>query len=295
MSPARHEDLQVLEVQCPSDEFNTIVYQLWKQHSRWLGFMPTSGFQDRAELGTLLAALINGTVAGYVLFDLPRDVARIVHLCVDPAYQGTGVARSLVDAIGERYQDRRGIQLDCREDYPANTLWPRLGFITIGERPGRSQQGTLLRIWFRSHGHHNLFTPTAEDLDGPRTTAVIDFNIVRDLIDGTADRGLPSQHLFDDWITQLADICITDETYQETGQLPTLDLRNETRNQLEQFLRLPVSRDHQWQRTVLEVSDLVPRAQDPDHRHLADAIIGRAQYWLFGNEWGVRDLPGGGW
>lgn len=276
----RTPDYQISPVRHPSPEFDAVVGELWKRNSRWLGFMPTQGFEERAQRETLLAALVGDQVAGYVLFDLPRDVVKIIHLCVDSAHQGRGVARSLVEAVSNGYQDRRGIELACREDYPANTLWPRLGFITISERTGRSQHGTLLRIWFRNHGHHSLFTPTVEGLDGPRTTAVIDFNIVRDLTGETVDRGLPSQHLLDDWITQLADICITDETYQEAGQLQTLDLRNELRNELEQFLRLPVVRDHQWQRVVSEVSDLVPRAQDPDHRHLADAITGRAQYFV---------------
>ncbi len=271
-------DCQILPVRYPSPEFDCIV-DLWRRNSRWLGFMPTQGFQDRVERETLLAALVDGQVAGYVLFDLPREVVKIIHLCVNAAHQGTGMARSLVDAVSERYQDRRGIELACRDDYPANTLWPRFGFINIGERPGRSQQGTLLRIWFRSHGHHSLFMPTADN-DNLRVTAVIDFNVVRDILGASAERGLPSQHLLDDWITQLADICITDETYQEAGHLPTLDMRNEIRGQLEQFLRLPVARDPQWHRLVAQIADLLPRAQGPDHRHLADTISGQGQYFV---------------
>ena len=277
---APNPDLQIHEVHYPSDEFNIVVHELWKQHSRWLGFMPTTGFRDRAEVGMLFAALINGEVVGYVLFDLPRDIAKIIHLCVDTEHQGRGIARSLVDAISDQYQDRRGIQLACREDYPANTLWPKLGFVTITERPGRSQQGTLLRVWFRSHGHQHLFAPTADTLDSLRTRAVIDFNVVRDLLGEPVPRGLPSRHLLDDWITQLVDICITDETYQEASQLSTLNQRNDIRSQLEQFLKLPVSRDRRWHRMVSQISDLIPRAQDPDHRHLADTIIGGGHYFI---------------
>ena len=280
LSPTGKPQARILDVSHPSPEFDTIVNELWKQNSRWLGFMPTSGFQDRAERGTLLAAQIGDRVVGYVLFDLPRDVVKIVHLCVDTSYRGRGIARSLVDTIGDRHKDRRGIELACREDYSANTLWRILGFMTIAERPGRSQQGTLLKIWFRSHGHYSLFTPVTDEVTHQRPLVALDFNIVLDLVEDPEPRGLPSQHLLDDWVTQIVDICITDETYHEAGELPTLARRNKIRSQLEQFLKLPVSRDQRWHRLVSRVSPLVPRAQESDHRRLGDAIAGGTYYFV---------------
>ena len=271
---------RILDVSYTGPEFDTIVNELWKQNSQWLGFMPTSGFQDRAERGTLLAAQIGDRVVGYVLFDLPRDVVKIVHLCVDTSYRGRGIARTLVDTIGDRHRDRRGIELACREDYRANTLWRKLGFVTIAEQPGRSQQGTLLKIWFRSHGHYSLFTPVTDEFTHQRPLVALDFNIVLDLVEDPEPRGLPSRHLLDDWVTQIVDICITDETYHEAGELPTLARRNEIRSKLEQFLKLPVSRDQRWHRLVSTVSTLVPRAQDSDHRHLADTIVGGGYYFV---------------
>lgn len=280
LSSTGQTEPHILQVSYPSHEFDTIVNELWKQNSRWLGFMPTSGFQDRADRGTLLAAQIGDRVVGYVLYDLPRDVVKIVHLCVDSSLRGHGIARSLVDTIGDRHRDRRGIELACREDYSANTLWRKLGFVVMAERPGRSQQGTLLKIWFRSHGHYSLFTPIADEVAHPGILVVLDFNIVLDLVEEPAPRGRVSRHLLDDWITQIVDICITDETYHEASQLPTLSRRNEIRNQLEQFLKLPVSRDPQWRKLVSAVAALVPHAQDSDHRHLADAIVGRGHYFV---------------
>ncbi|MCY4368387.1 MAG: GNAT family N-acetyltransferase [bacterium] len=279
-SPTGQSEPHILEVSHPGPEFDTVVNELWKQNSRWLGFMPTSGFRDRAERGTLLAAQIDDRIVGYVLFDLPRDVVKIVHLCVDTSYRGRGIARSLVDKVGDRHQDRRGIELACREDYGANTLWRKLGFAIIAERPGRSQRGTLLKIWFRNHGHYSLFTPVADDTAQLGTLVALDFNIVLDLVEEAAPRGLPSQHLLDDWVTQMVDICITDETYHEAAQLPTLERRNDIRNQLEQFPRLPVSRDQRWHKLVSTVSALVSRAQDSDHRHLADTIAGGGYYFV---------------
>lgn len=273
-------DCQISPVRYPSPEFDTIVDELWKRNSRWLGFMPTQGFRERAQRETLFAALVGGQVAGYVLFDLPRDVVKIIHLCIDASYRGLGIARSLINAVGQQYQDRRGIQLACRQDYDASALWPKLGFVALAERKGRSHAGTLLTTWFRSHGHHNLFTVPTDDSQHPTIIVAIDFNVVLDLIDEPSERGLPSRHMLDDWITQLAEICITEETYQEASRLPTSDRRHHVRSQLEQFRRLSVSRDQQWQDVVSMVSVLVPHAQESDHRQLADAIVGKGYYFV---------------
>lgn len=279
LPPPRTPDCQIRPVGYPSPEFDAVV-DLWRRNSRWLGFMPTQGFQDRTQRETLFAALVDGQVAGYVLFDLPRDVVKIIHLCIDASHRGLGIARSLINAVGQQYQDRRGIRLDCRQDYDANALWPKLGFVALAERRGRSRAGTLLTTWFRSHGHHNLFTAPTDDSKNPSIIVAIDFNIVLDLIDEPTDRGLPSRHMLDDWITQLAEICITDEAYQEASRLPTPDRRHHVRSQLEQFSKLSVSRDQSWQDLVSKVSAVVPRAQDSDHHHLADAIAGKSHYFV---------------
>lgn len=63
---------RVVEVSWPSNQFND-VQNLWRGHRSQLGFMPTEGFKQRADRGTLLAAVQQDEVIGYVLFDLPGD------------------------------------------------------------------------------------------------------------------------------------------------------------------------------------------------------------------------------
>jgi GNAT superfamily N-acetyltransferase len=106
----------------------------------------------------LLAALYEQRIAGYLLYDLPRDEIRVVHLVVARQYQGQGLARIMVDTIAHEHADRRGILLHCRNDFPADGLWPKLDFLPLGERTGRSIEGKPLTRWFRSFGRPDLFT-----------------------------------------------------------------------------------------------------------------------------------------
>ncbi len=157
------------------------VLRLAQSNRRYLGFLPDAGFADRAGKGTLLVATDGETALGYVLYDLPGDRVKIVHLCVAGGCRHAGVARALIDDVSARHQDRRGLELTCRRDFPANTLWPRLGFRPVAERPGRSAARYPLTIWQLAHVHEDLFTP----IDERREIAVIDNNIFKDL---TSDR-----------------------------------------------------------------------------------------------------------
>ena len=69
-----------------------------------------------------------------------------------------GIARLLVDELTYRYGDRRGITVRCRRDFEANKMWLHLGFVALGDRPGRSIEGHPLTTWWRDHGHPDLMT-----------------------------------------------------------------------------------------------------------------------------------------
>src|SRR6266571_8176234 len=72
------------------------VIALGDKASQTLGFLPASVFAQAAHDKRLLVALQDGQVIGYTYFSLPRQEVRLVHLCVDPAFRGRGVARRLV-------------------------------------------------------------------------------------------------------------------------------------------------------------------------------------------------------
>lgn len=90
--------MSIQNVSPGSDALEQVI-SLAKKNKRTLGFLPNQGFLDRAKAGTLLCDLDGGIVRGYVLYDLPRDEVRIVHLCVGQGYRGKGIARALVDAL----------------------------------------------------------------------------------------------------------------------------------------------------------------------------------------------------
>ena len=155
------------------------VVRLGDKNSKSLGFLPFAGFRTAAADSRIAVALDGDRVVGYCLFDLPRDVVRIVHVCVSEAGRGTQLARALVDAVGDRHADRLGMVLKCRADWSADKMWPKLGFSAQAQVPGRSRQQLPLTVWWRSHGHSDLFTLLEEQRAG--RAAAIDSNVYSDL------------------------------------------------------------------------------------------------------------------
>ena len=115
---------------------------------------------------------------GYVAYRVPRDEVRIAQLVVDPESRGRGIARLLVDELKHTHASRRGIGLRCRRDWDASTAWPKLGFTSLGERPGRSAAGSLLTEWWLDFGHPDLMSWAPGETE---TAAIIDANVFLDL------------------------------------------------------------------------------------------------------------------
>lgn len=220
-------------------------------------------------------------MVGYVLYDLPRDRVKVIHLCVAEHQRGAGIARSLIDEISARHQERRGIELACRRNFPANAAWPHLGFVARQERPGRSKARLPLTIWFRDHGHRDLFTfvPGTDPLD--RLAVVLDHNVVIDLV-SKRNEASESIHLEDSWLTEYIVLCITEEVDQEINKCEDASLRERMRRGLHRFQRLPAPPGGARGREELVhgVEAAAPQADTADHRHLARAMAGGASYFV---------------
>lgn len=162
------------------------IIDLGDRNNKTLGFLPYAGFRAAAAEGRIAVATDDdGALLGYCLFDLPRDIVRIVQVCISELARGTQLARALVDAVSDRHSDRLGLVLKCRSDWPADKMWPKLDFVAQTLVPGRSKEQHPLTIWWRSHGHSDLFSLLQEfDSDG-RITA-IDSNIYSDLHSSSA-------------------------------------------------------------------------------------------------------------
>lgn len=187
-------------------------------NKRTLGFLPHKAYDQAAAAGTLLAFVEHGQVVAYALYSLPRQVVRLTHLCVSAEARGQGLARLLIDAISERHEDRFGITLKCRNDYEANTIWPRLQFEKQGEVPGRSRQRYPLSIWWRDHGHPALFS-AAESLGLVRV--MLDLNVFADL-ESSYQRSeqRESGALTGDWLADQVDLVVSGELEVEISRHP---------------------------------------------------------------------------
>jgi hypothetical protein len=180
--------------------------------------------------------------------------------------------------VSDRHHERRGIELRCRRDYPANTAWPGLGFVAVDESPGRSKEGHLLTYWRRDHGHPNLFTYEPGAGQDETLAVALDHNIVVDLVIERPE-GAESLHLNDPWLSEYITLCITDEVDQEIARCEDPALRQRMRIGIGRFRRLtaPFNADGEaWNDLVAVIEEAAPKADPADHRHLARAAAGGA-------------------
>jgi GNAT superfamily N-acetyltransferase len=212
--------LKIQIVHVPADDVRSLaeVIGLADQSKRTLGFMPRAVFGHAAAAGMLAAGIYDGHVIGYALYGLPFQVVKLKQLCVVKDMRGRGVARLLVDAISERHGDRFGITLKCRKDSDENKIWPRLGFESQGVKRGRSRQGYPLEIWWRDHGHPNLFT-ISESLGILRVG--LDLNVFVDIeIRPGREGATESRALADDALVDQVELVVTPELRREMARLP---------------------------------------------------------------------------
>ncbi|GAA1294127.1 GNAT family N-acetyltransferase [Saccharothrix xinjiangensis] len=153
--------------------------ELGNRSRKTLGLLPRAAYFEAAEEGCLLSARSGGELIGYVLFRLPRNEVAVTHLCVAREYRRSGVARLLVEELSRRYPWRLGLRAKCRDDYPdIQRVWRGLGFVQLGRARGRGGDHAPMTVWWRDHGHPDLFTP----VDEPTVlTVAIDTNILMDL------------------------------------------------------------------------------------------------------------------
>jgi rRNA-processing protein FCF1/GNAT superfamily N-acetyltransferase len=271
-------NVSVVQVrECPDSgpEFEAVL-RLSKLAKSTVGFMPDSAFRERAQTGTLLIAILDDVLVGYVLYDLPRDEVRIRQLVTDTAHRGEGTARLLVEELVGRHPSRRGIFLDCRRDFPVSAIWPKLHFAPVNERRGRSAEGLPLTVWFRDFGQPTLFSAATGDSDRP--IAVVDTNVVIDLANGfeTTSRALGAE-----WLQNAVQLAITEQVLLEIDQQEDSQKRKESRNSaLSRFSQLQATPEI-WMPLFDEMRSCLGTVAryDSDLKHAARAAAGGAR-WL---------------
>ncbi|MBS2532568.1 GNAT family N-acetyltransferase [Catenulispora sp. NF23] len=171
-----------------------------------LGHLPFAAYEDAAQKGCLLLARNGQEIIGYALYGLTRAHVRLTHLCVRPDYRGRGIARQLVERIVEERAGCPGIRASCRHSYGLGKMWASLGFSQVAERPGRSDDGHILVIWWRDHGHPNLLSRQEELV---LVRAAVDLNVVRALAGPHRKDAADVRALMDDQIVDRLELVRT--------------------------------------------------------------------------------------
>lgn len=260
----------VLTRPVPQDSALAQVIKLGAKARRTVGFLPDSAFTERAEQGTLLIALDGDTVAGYALYDLPRDEIRLVQLVVAETRQRQGIARALVDRIARDHNERRGILLSCRNDFPAHHLWDRLDFLALGERPGNSFDRKPLTRWFRPFGRPDLFTYLQET--DSRPLATMDACVFFDLVSPNPEP--VAQHLRADWLDEHVRFGVTDHLFGEIAKGKDPDERRRQRAEADPLRLSPTPRAvwEPYYDRILAAHPDAPAKHRSDLLHVAQSI-----------------------
>lgn len=257
------------------------VLTLGKKARQTVGFLPDSAFRDRARQGSLVGVAEGDNLVAYVLYDLPRDEVKIVQLVVAEDARGRGHARRLVEDLTKRHNSRQGIRLSCRNDFPAHSVWPQLGFVPTGERIGKSFDGKPLTRWHRSFGHVDLLTLLEES--DTRPTAVLDACVFFDLID--ANGGSAAEQLRSDWLGDHVRLAITPEVQVEISECKDPSKRSRQYVVASGFAQASStpSEWEPWLDCMKEAHPDAPAKDAKDLRQIARALAAQASWLVTGD------------
>ncbi|MEY2247256.1 GNAT family N-acetyltransferase [Streptomyces sp. BF23-18] len=248
--------MQIKAVSAQDEALIADVIALGNRNRRTLGFLPRAAFRQAATSGTLIAAVEGDRLAGYALYGLPGDRVRLTHLCVEDAFRRRGVNRQLVEALSLRHADRLGIVLKCRKDYGLDKMWARLGFEPRTEVDGRGGTREPLVVWWRSHGHPDLFT----DLESTALViAAMDCNTFADLHSSYPRNGAEeTKALSAHWLTGLLELVVLPQLVDEVQAIRQVGERRAQLNALS-YYRRPAPQNSDGNRLL---QTLIRAAQD---------------------------------
>jgi len=259
------------------------VKSLWRKHADTLGFFPDGAFEEYAAKKQIVVAVdSSGTFIGYLLFRITpsRNDASIVHLCVDPNNQRQGIAALLVSELIQHTKLLNGIGLRCRRDFNASKFWPKLGFVAVSEKAGKSSSGSMLTLWWYGHNHPDLLSLAQEKELEQKLKVVIDANVFFDLKNKSNEE---SMSLIADWLGDSIAICITDEMLNEINRSQNSQERTAGRNFASQFPALPFNQNDSDStfKLLRKHFPVSPSDQDiSDFSQLAKAISAQAEFFV---------------
>lgn len=267
------------------DEMLHQVIALGDKNKQTLGMLPEGAFHQHARNKTILAAVDEGKLAGYLLYRISQKkrLVSITHLCVSSEYQGKGLAVSLLQELKDKYKDIfSGIALTCRADYVhASQLWEKFGFKARAKKRSRAKKAEYYLVkWIYDFGNPNLFSDLP--IESQKIRAVLDSSVLIPLSEADARVNVDVQALNADWLEEEADYLCTQEIFNELNRDENLDRAQKTREFLKKFEVLnfrPDKRDE----IVEELNILLPGKtsnDESDRKQLAETISSGTTYFI---------------
>ncbi len=174
----------------------------------------------------------------------------------------------------------RGIRLLCRKDYTTNKIWPKHGFIPIGEKKGRGKEEKTLTCWWFDHGHPTLFTFAAEKQIENKRIGFVDTNI---LIDWFNDESEESKALLADWLKDELELCVADEILNEIDRSEDAEKRKIMKERAHNLTRPPFSKEL-FKTVSKRIRKHFPaemsESDQSDLKHLAQSIVVNADFFI---------------
>ena len=279
------------------------VDKLMKRYGQTLGFLPRRALQNylKKEKGGVLGAKNDtGQLVGYLLYAANPNYFRITHLCVSEEYWRQGIAKRLVSDLKDSATTQRAIKLNCRRDFPANDLWPKLGFVALANKRSRSRARHFLTIWHLTLCPDNqLDLFQAKTLDGS-LDIIIDAQIFFDFDEPDSAKTKPSKVLLSDFLIDSLNLLITDEMFNEIDRQENPKLRNKSRNRAHNSSKVEYSL-HLVEDFINLLKEILPNRkprEGSDIRQLAKAAASNVKTFvtrddhLLKNSERITDLTG---
>jgi GNAT superfamily N-acetyltransferase len=197
------------------------VILLADRNTDYLGIYPRSCYDREAAKGRIVAAVTAaGDLAGYVLYWIARNRAKIQHCCVDERFRGQGVGRLLIGEMKRRTKQLLGIELHCAREFERSCrFWRSNDFVPIDEKPGRGHSARPLTRFVFDHRGSDLFTSQLDAFAEDRLLVVVDTNVVFDWQDDR-ETSLESRALLADWLASEIDLRVTDFVFADADRHP---------------------------------------------------------------------------
>lgn len=258
---------------------------LMKSNSQTLGFLPEAALRDYfAKDGVLGAKTDEGKLVGYLLYTTYPDKFRIAQLCVSKNFRRAGIAKMLVNQLKESAENQKSIRLNCRRDFPADKMWPKLGFIALDEMPGRSAAGSTLVRWCLTLAPDDQLSLFQAKVSDDALDVVIDAQVFFDLDEDEPDSDTtkPSQALFSDFLVDSINLWITDELFNEIHRNDDPEQRKRSRDRTHGFPQIKYDSQlaERYEKVLSNLLSSTRESQRSDILHLAKAAASEVKTFV---------------